>query len=136
LFSYFVIRLHERQLKIKALNTNRYIVNRRILIIYMKSLPIFRETGNDKAQVECAAGKLAVHTKCAFCIHCKGVKVGARIMPSPYDTISGQIRTGAMPPEALMEAALQFNTLVRDGSEIACNDETGAGYTPRFRTKN
>ncbi|MFH0967127.1 MAG: hypothetical protein V1862_05540 [Methanobacteriota archaeon] len=102
----------------------------------MKSLLILRDTETIKVQVECAAGKLAVHTKCAFCIHCKGVKVGARIMPSPYDTISSQIRTGAMPPEALMEAALQFNTLVRDGTEIACDDEAGVGYTPRFRTKN
>jgi len=56
-------------------------------------------------------------------------------MPSPYDIIAGQIRTGVMPPEALMEAAMQFNTLVRDGSEIACDDDTNAGYTPRFRSK-
>lgn len=101
----------------------------------MKSLPIIRETATDKVQVECASGKLAVHTRCAFCIHCKGVKIGARIMPSPYETVSGQIKTGAMPPEALMEAALQFNTLVRDGSEISCNDDEGIGYTPRFRSK-
>lgn len=102
----------------------------------MKSLPILRETGSEKVQVECASGKVAVHTRCALCIHCKGVKVGARIMPSPYDTISGQIRVGAMPPEALMEAALQFNTLIRDGTELACEDDAGAGYTPRFRSKN
>jgi hypothetical protein len=102
----------------------------------MKSLQILRETETDKVQVECAAGKLPVHTRCAICIHCKGIKVGSRIMPSPYDTISAQIRTGAMPPEAMMEAALQFNTLVRDGTEIACDDDAGVGYTPRFRSKN
>ncbi len=101
----------------------------------MKSLPIIRETATDKVQVECASGKLAVHTRCGLCIHCKGVKVGARIMPSPYDMITGQIQSGVMPPEALMEAALQFNTLVRDGSEITCDDEAGVGYTPRFRSK-
>jgi len=101
----------------------------------MKSLPILRDSASDKVQVECASGKLAVHTRCSICIHCKGVKVGARVMPSPYDTISGQIRTGAMPPEALMEAAMQFNTLIRDGTELACDDDKGEGYTPRFRSK-
>jgi hypothetical protein len=101
----------------------------------MKSLPILRDSASDKVQVECAAGKLAVHTRCAYCIHCKGVKIGARVMPSPYDTMSSKIRSGAMPPEALMEAALQFNTLVRDGSDIACDDDANAGYTPRFRSK-
>ena len=56
-------------------------------------------------------------------------------MPSPYETISSQIRTGVMPPEALMEAAMQFNTLVRDGTELACNDDAGAGYTRRFKSR-
>ena len=101
----------------------------------MKSLPILRDLEADKVQVECATGKLAVHTRCALCIHCKGVKVGARVMPSPYDTTSTKIRSGAMPPEALMEAALQFNALIRDGTEIACDDDADAGYTPRFRSK-
>ncbi len=40
-----------------------------------------------------------------------------------------------MPPEALMEAAMQFNTLIRDGTDIACDDDENAGYTPRFRSK-
>jgi len=101
----------------------------------MKSLPILRDMTTDKVQVECASGNLAVHTRCGLCIHCKGVKVGARIMPSPYDLIAGQIRTGAMPPEALMEAAMQFNTLVRDGTEIACDDDSNVGYTSRFQSK-
>lgn len=56
-------------------------------------------------------------------------------MPSPYETISSQIRTGVMPPEALMEAAMQFNTLVRDGTELACDDDAGAGYTLRFKSR-
>ena len=101
----------------------------------MKSLPFLRDSATDKVEVECASGKLAVHTRCAFCTHCKGVKVGARIMPSPYETISSQIRTGVMPPEALMEAAMQFNTLVRDGTELACDDDAGAGYTLRFKSR-
>jgi len=45
------------------------------------------------------------------------------------------MRGNAAPPEILMEAAMQFNSLVRDGSAVACDDEKGQGYTPRFRTR-
>lgn len=68
-------------------------------------------------------------------MNCKGIQVGARVMPSPYENAFSQMKEGSVPPEILMEAAMQFNTLVRDGSAIACNDEKGEGYTPRFRSK-
>jgi hypothetical protein len=100
----------------------------------MKSLPIFREQGSDKAYVECASGKLSVHIKCSYCLNCKGIQIGARVMPSPYESVSDQVKGGSMAPESLMEAAMQFNSLVRDGTAIACGDETGNGYSPRFRT--
>jgi hypothetical protein len=102
----------------------------------MKTLPIIRDLSSDKAYVECISGKLSVHTRCSYCLNCKGIQVGARVMPSPYESVSGQIRGGGMPPESLMEAAMQFNTLVRDGSAVACGDETGKGYSPRFRTRD
>ena len=101
----------------------------------MKSLPILREPGSDKAYVECASGKVPVHTRCSYCLHCKGIQVGARVMPSPYETTFSQIKGNAAPPESLMEAAMQFNSLVRDGSAISCGDESEAGYTPRFGTR-
>lgn len=101
----------------------------------MKTLPILREQGSDKAYVECASGKQPVHTRCSYCQHCKGIQVGARVMPSPYETALSQIKGTSAPPEVLMEAAMQFNTLVRDGTAISCNDETDQGYTPRFRTR-
>ncbi|HOL40228.1 MAG TPA: hypothetical protein PLY78_00145 [Methanospirillum sp.] len=56
-------------------------------------------------------------------------------MPSPYENAFSQMRGNAAPPEILMEAAMQFNSLVRDGSAVACDDEKGQGYTPRFRTR-
>ncbi|MDD1724878.1 MAG: hypothetical protein LUQ07_07100 [Methanospirillum sp.] len=101
----------------------------------MKSLPILREQGSDKAYVECTSGKVPVHTKCSYCLNCKGILVGARVMPSPYDNASSQIKGGSVPPEILMEAAMQFNSLVRDGSAVACEDEKDGGYAPRFRTR-
>jgi hypothetical protein len=100
----------------------------------MRSLQFIREPGSDKAYVECASGKVPVHIKCAYCTHCKGITVRARVIPSPFDMASSQIRTGGMPPEALMEAALQFNTLVRDGSAVNCNDDQNNGYASRYRT--
>jgi len=101
----------------------------------MKSIPILRESGSDKAYVECASGKLSVHTRCSYCLNCKGIQVGARVMPSPYESVFGQMRKGEMPPESLMEAAMQFNSLVRDGTSVACGDESGKGYLPRFKTR-
>lgn len=68
-------------------------------------------------------------------MNCKGIQVGARVMPSPYETAYSQIKGGSVPPEILMEAAMQFNSLVRDGSAVACDDEKGHGYTPRFKSR-
>ena len=103
--------------------------------LVMKSLPIIREPGSDRAYVECASGKLPVHTRCSYCMNCKGIQVGARVMPSPYEIAYSQIKGGSVPPEILMEAAMQFNSLVRDGSAVACDDEKGHGYTPRFKSR-
>jgi len=56
-------------------------------------------------------------------------------MPSPYGNAFSQIKGGSVPPEILMEAAMQFNSLVRDGSAVACDDENGKGYTPWFQSR-
>ncbi len=99
----------------------------------MKSLPIIRETEADKVYVKCASGEMKVHTRCSYCLHCKGIMVGSRIMPSPYEKAFSQIRSGAVAPEILMEAAMQFNSLVRDGTAISCDDDSENGYTPRYK---
>ena len=98
----------------------------------MKSLTILRKEGSDRAHVECAMGIVSVHTKCGYCKHCRGIKVGARVMPSPYEKAGAQIQSDSLPPEAYMEAALTFNTLVRDGSEVVCDDDKNTGYVSRY----
>jgi hypothetical protein len=99
----------------------------------MKTLPISRDEKKSKALVECATGEVSVHTKCAYCMHCYGIRMGPRVYPSPQDQALQAIRQGRAQDEALMEAALQFNTLVRDGEAIECNDDAGEGYSPRYR---
>lgn len=96
----------------------------------MKILPLKKE--KDNAYVECATGDVEVHRTCSNCTNCKSIQVGARMMPSPYDGTLTKLRSGKAQPEQLMEAAMQFNLLVRDGTALGCGDDTGKGYTPRF----
>jgi hypothetical protein len=35
--------------------------------------------------------------------------------------------------EALMNAAMHFNTLIRDASAIECDDDANEGYRTRYR---
>ena len=35
--------------------------------------------------------------------------------------------------EALMSAAMQFNTLVRDGTAMECDDDGDCGFKSRYR---
>ncbi len=98
----------------------------------MKSLPIIRTEGSDRAHVQCATGIVSVHSKCGYCRHCKGIKVGARVMPSPLEKTGAQVQSGCVPPEAYLDAAIAFNTLVRDGTDIACDDDANSGYLSRY----
>ena len=86
----------------------------------------------DNAYVECATGEVEVHRTCSYCTNCKSIQIGARMMPSPYDGTMTKLKAGKVEPEQLMEAAMQFNTLVRDGTALGCADDAGKGYTPRF----
>jgi len=38
------------------------------------------------------------------------------------------MRIGVSTDEGLMNAAMMFNTLVRDGSAILCNDDANEGF--------
>lgn len=99
----------------------------------MKILPIHRDKTGNRATVDCADGVVSVHSKCAFCVHCKGVRVGPRMYPSPQEQAYRDVRRGASPDETLMNAAMQFNQLVRDGSDIECDDDGNTGFSPRYR---
>jgi len=96
----------------------------------MNILPLKKE--KDNAYVECATGEVEVHRKCSNCTNCKSIQIGARMIPSPYDGVLTKLRSGKAEPEHLMEAAMQFNALVRDGTALGCADDSGKGYTQRF----
>ncbi|HVP94774.1 MAG TPA: hypothetical protein VMS89_06325 [Methanoregulaceae archaeon] len=99
----------------------------------MKTLPIHRDEKKTRAMVDCATGEVSVYRMCAYCGRCHGVRMGPRVYPSPQDLALQAIRQGKAQDEALMEAAMQFNSLVRDGEAIECNDDAGEGYSPRYR---
>lgn len=99
----------------------------------MKTLPITKDASGNRATVECATGEVSVYKSCAFCEHCKGIKVGPRVYPTPQDQVLKGMKRGAASDEALMTAALQFNQLVRDGTAIECADDKNGGFRPRYR---
>mgnify|MGYP000891370409 FL=1 len=99
----------------------------------MKTLSMTKDASGNRATVECATGEVSVYTKCAFCEHCKGIKVGPRMYPAPQEQVQKGMKRGSASDDALMTAALQFNQLVRDGSAIECADDKNQGFRPRYR---
>ena len=59
--------------------------------------------------------------------------MGSRVYPSPQEQVLNDIRRGTADDEGLLNAALQFNLLVRDGDAVECDDDAGAGYQSRYR---
>ncbi len=98
----------------------------------MKTLEIHRAEKSRNDAVECASGMAPVYRTCATCLHCTGVVVSGRVIPAPQARAWNDIRNHAAPDEALMAAAMQFNTLARDGTAISCNDDAGEGYRPLY----
>jgi hypothetical protein len=94
----------------------------------MKTLPFQREEKKDRVTVACADGNVSVYSHCAYCRHCKGVRAGSRVVPTPQMQALNDIRRGVSADENLMNAAMMFNTLVRDGSAIECDDDANNGY--------
>ena len=99
----------------------------------MKTLPFKREESRDEVKVECADGWVSVYRKCAYCIHCAGVRVGKRIFPAPQKEKIKGIKRGSGSDEDLLNAAIMFNTLIRDGDAIECDDDENEGYSPLYR---
>lgn len=99
----------------------------------MKSLPFTRPEGKDDVLVECADGWLSVYRKCNACIHCSGVRVGKRVMPSPLRKRMEEVKRGRAPDEALQEALIMYNTLIRDGNAIECDDDENEGFRTMYQ---
>jgi len=94
----------------------------------MKTLEFVRDEKKDRVTVACADGMVSVYSKCAYCKHCTGIVMGKRTAPAPQKEALDAIRKGRGSDDALMNAAMMFNTLIRDGSAIACDDDANAGY--------
>ncbi|MCJ7794648.1 MAG: hypothetical protein MUP10_02260 [Methanoregulaceae archaeon] len=98
----------------------------------MKTLEFHRDEKKGRVTVSCADGEVSVYSHCAYCKHCKGIWVGKRMTPTPQAQAFSDIRRGTAPDENLMNAAMMFNTLIRDGSAIECDDDANEGYHTRY----
>ncbi len=99
----------------------------------MKTLPFHRDEKKQRVTVDCADGAVSVYRACAFCSHCMGIRVNGRVMPSPQKQAMTEIRTRTVGDEVLLNAAMMFNTLVRDGDAILCDDDANEGYRALYR---
>jgi hypothetical protein len=100
--------------------------------LIMKTLEFVRDEKKDRVTVACADGMVSVYSKCAYCRHCTGIVVGKRVAPAPQAKALDAIRQGKGSDESLMTAAMMFNTLIRDGKAIACDDDANAGYAALY----
>jgi hypothetical protein len=101
----------------------------------MKTLPINKDKTGNRATVMCFTGEVSVYRYCAFCEHCKGIRIGSRLYPAPQEKVLQEMKRGTVPDEALLNAQLQFNQLIRDGESIECGDEKNTGFVPRYRIR-
>ena len=95
---------------------------------YMKILPLQRDEKKNRVTVTCAEGNVSVYGHCAYCKHCKGVQMTSRIVPTPQMQALNDMKRGSAADENLMNAAMMFNSLIRDGTAIECNDDAEDGY--------
>ena len=101
-------------------------------LLYMKTLQFQRDEKKNRVTVGCADGTVSVYSQCAYCRHCKGIWVGKRLNPAPQVQALADLRRGVSPDETLMNAAMMFNTLVRDGVAVECDDDAGEGFRKLF----
>lgn len=95
----------------------------------MKTLPFQRDEKKQRVTVACVDGDVSVYSNCAYCRHCNGVKVGNRVSPAPQNQALAGVRNGRMSDDNLMNAAMLFNSLIRDGNAIECADDENRGFT-------
>jgi hypothetical protein len=97
----------------------------------MKRLELQRDE-KQRVKVGCAGGDISVYSHCAYCRHCAGVWVGKRAVPTPQSQALNDMRSGKASDDTLMNAAMMFNTMIRDGSAIDCSDDNNQGFTTRY----
>ena len=93
----------------------------------MKMLEFHRDDTKDRVTVVCADREVSVYSHCGYCRHCAGVRVGRRTIPTPQRQALSGVRGGASMDESLLNAAVMFNTLVRDGNAVECEDDAARG---------
>lgn len=98
----------------------------------MKTLEFHRDEKKDRVTVACADGEVSVYSHCAYCKHCRGIVMGKRTMQSPQEQAGADLRRGIAGDDSLMNAAMMFNTLVRDGSAVECDDDANEGFRRRY----
>ncbi|NMB79660.1 MAG: hypothetical protein GYA23_11270 [Methanomicrobiales archaeon] len=98
----------------------------------MKTLPFQRDEKKNRVTVACADGDVSVYSNCAYCRSCTGVRVGNRVSPTPQAQALSDIRKGRSSDDNLMNAAMLFNSLVRDGSAIECADDRNEGFSRMY----
>ncbi len=102
-------------------------------LFYMKTLPFERDEKKNRVLVSCADGDVSVYSHCAYCRYCKGVWVGKRLTPTPQQQALNDIRKGSATDDNLMNAAMLFNTLIRDGLAIECEDDANKGFAGMYQ---
>ena len=99
----------------------------------MKTLQFERDEKKNRILVSCADGDVSVYSHCAYCRYCKGVWVGKRLTPTPQQQALNDIRKGSATDDNLMNAAMLFNTLIRDGLAIECEDDANKGFAGMYK---
>jgi len=97
-------------------------------LLIMKTLPFQRNEKKSRVTVACADGEISVYSHCAYCRHCKGIWVGKRLVPSPQIQMLSELKKGTAGDDSLMNAAMMFNTLIRDGTSLDCDDDENQGF--------
>ena len=97
-------------------------------LLTMKTLPFQRDEKKSRVTVICADGDISVYSHCAYCRHCKGILVGKRLVPSPQIQVLSELKKGTANDDSLMNAAMMFNTLIRDGLSLDCDDDENQGF--------
>jgi hypothetical protein len=97
-------------------------------LLTMKTLPFQRDEKKSRVTVICADGDISVYSHCAYCRHCKGIWVGKRLVPCPQIQVLSELKKGTADDDSLMNAAMMFNTLIRDGSSLDCDDDENQGF--------